>query len=77
MNRSYALVWNLRLSAWSVAPEHARRRGKGAGAIMAATLLSPLLALAADLPSGGQVVSGSGAISTPTAKQMVIDQASN
>ncbi|MBE7374936.1 two-partner secretion domain-containing protein, partial [Pseudomonas lopnurensis] len=77
MNRTYALVWNPSLGAWSVTDEHARRRAKGAGAILAASLLLPLTAIAADLPTGGQVVSGSGQIGTPSNSQMVIDQASN
>ncbi len=77
MNRTYALVWNHALRAWSVAHEHARRRGKGAGAVLAAALLLPLTAIAADLPTGGQVVVGQGQIGTPSANQMVIDQASN
>jgi filamentous hemagglutinin family protein len=77
MNRAYALVWNPRTGGWSVADEHARRHGKGAGAILAASLLLAGPVLAADLPTGGQVVSGSGSISQPNAQQMVIDQASN
>ncbi|MBU2067457.1 MAG: filamentous hemagglutinin N-terminal domain-containing protein, partial [Gammaproteobacteria bacterium] len=77
MNRTYALVWNPSLAAWTVTDERARRRGKGAGAVLAAALLLPLTAIAADLPSGGQVVAGSGAINQPNASQMVIDQASN
>ncbi|SER02621.1 filamentous hemagglutinin family N-terminal domain-containing protein, partial [Pseudomonas cuatrocienegasensis] len=77
MNRTYALVWNPSLAAWTVTDERARRRAKGAGAVLAAALLLPLTAIAADLPSGGQVVSGSGAINQPNANQMVIDQASN
>ncbi len=77
MNRTYALVWNHALRAWSVAHEHARRRGKGAGAVLAAALSLPLTAFAADLPTGGQVVAGQGQIGTPSANQMVIDQASN
>ena len=60
MNRTYALVWNPSLGAWSVADEHARRRGKGAGAVLAAALLLPIMACAADLPTGGQVTAGQG-----------------
>jgi len=78
VNRTYALVWNPSLATWSVANEHARRRGKGAGAVLATALL--LLsggAVAADLPTGGQVVAGQGQIGTPSNNQMVIDQASN
>lgn len=77
MNRTYALIWNHALGAWTVAHEHARKRGKGAGAVMAASLVLAGSAFAADLPTGGQVVSGSGAINQPNANQMVIDQASN
>jgi len=77
MNRTYALVWNPSLAAWTVTDERARRRAKGAGAVLAAALLLPLTAIAADLPTGGQVVAGSGAINQPNAQQMVIDQASN
>lgn len=77
MNRAYALVWNPSISAWSVTDEHARRRGKGAGAVLLANLLLVGPAVAADLPTGGQVVSGSGTISQPNTQQMVIDQTSN
>ena len=77
MNRTYVLVWNSSLATWTVTDERARRRGKGAGAVLAAALLLPLTAIAADLPTGGQVVSGSGQIGTPSNNQMVIDQASN
>lgn len=77
MNRAFSLVWNPRLRAWCVADEHARRRKAGSGAVLACALLAPVAALAADLPTGGQVVSGSGAISQPNAQQMVIDQSSN
>ncbi|PIA70119.1 hypothetical protein CDR19_17410 [Ectopseudomonas toyotomiensis] len=77
MNRSYALIWNHALGAWAVAHEHARKRGKGAGAVLATSLVLAGSTFAADLPTGGQVVSGSGSISQPNGQQMVIDQASN
>lgn len=77
MNRSYALIWNHALGAWAVAHEHARKRGKGAGAVLATSLVLASSAFAADLPTGGQVVAGSGSISQPNGQQMVIDQASN
>lgn len=77
MNRAFSLVWNPRLRAWCVADEQARRRKAGSGAVLACALLAPVAGLAADLPTGGQVVSGSGAISQPSAQQMVIDQSSN
>ena len=77
MNRAFSLVWNPRLRAWCVADEHARRRKAGSGAVLVCALLAPVAGLAADLPTGGQVVSGSGAISQPNAQQMVIDQSSS
>ena len=82
MNRTYALVWNPTLGAWNVAHEHARRRGKQ-GALLRRVLalallgfagLSPTYGLATDLPTGGQVVLGTGQIGTPSPNQMVIDQ---
>ena len=77
MNRTYALVWNHCLGAWSVACEHARRRGKGSGAVLATALLLPTLGVAADLPTGGQVIAGTGQISTPSTQQMLINQGGN
>jgi len=77
MNRTYALVWNPSLATWNVTDERARRRGKGAGAVLATALLLPAAAIAADLPTGGNVVAGSGQINTPSANQIVINQASN
>lgn len=64
MNRTYRIVRSRKSGLWTVAAELARGRGKGAGAgTLAAALLLPLAALAADLPTGGNVVSGSGGIS--------------
>ena len=77
MNRTYALVWNHCLRTWSVACEYAKRRGKGSGAVLATALLLPAFASAADLPTGGQIVSGTGQISTPTSQQMLINQGGN
>ncbi len=84
MNRIFAIVWNRALGAWVVASEHATTRGKrGASARRAVgalalgiAALDPTDVLAADLPSGGQIVLGNGSIGTPSASQMVIDQAS-
>lgn len=77
MNRTYGLAWNPSPGTWSVADEHARRRGKRTGAVLAAALLLSGSALAADLPIDGQMAAGRGQIGTPNANQMVIDQASN
>src|SRR6056297_96580 len=44
--------------------------------LMAGTALSPVAALAGDLPSGASVAHGNVAISTPSAGRMVVDQGS-
>ncbi len=82
MNRSYRLVWNERIGAWVVASECARARGKRSGAVRAAALaclLGTSTAWAVDpaaLPSGGQIVSGSGSISQNGAA-MTVNQGSD
>lgn len=76
MNRAFSLVWNSRLWAWCVASEFARRHRVGSATLLTCTLLLDS-AVAADLPVGGQLVSGSGTISQPDSQQMVIDQTSN
>ncbi|UVE18066.1 YDG domain-containing protein [Pseudomonas sp. LS44] len=84
MNRVFSTVWNHSLGAWVVASEHAARQGKR-GARRIATALTvtglglgaPLHSLAADLPSGGQIVHGSGQIGAATGNQLVIGQNSN
>src|SRR5690606_17394427 len=50
MNRSYAVIWNRALGAWAGAHERARKRGKGAGAVLATSLVLASSAFAADLP---------------------------
>ena len=64
MNRVFRLVWNRSLGAWQVASEKASSRGRGAMAKRAVGLLLTGLSMgghvgATDLPSGGQLVSGS------------------
>jgi filamentous hemagglutinin family protein len=84
MNRAFNIVWNRALGAWVVASEHAATRGKrGAsarravgGLALAIAAFHPAYTLATGLPSGGQIVLGSGQIGTPSANQMVIDQGS-
>jgi len=76
MNRAFSLVWNSRLRTWCVASEFARRHRVGSATLLTFTLLLDS-AVAADLPVGGQLVSGSGTISQPDSQQMVIDQTSN
>ncbi len=93
MNRIFSVIWNHSLSAWVVASEHASRHGKrtSVGAVQTpeqkgplrtlalaiALVLAPVGASAADLPTGGQVVLGSGQILTPDQQQMIINQSSN
>ncbi|MBO0494342.1 YDG domain-containing protein, partial [Pseudomonas sp. Marseille-Q1929] len=93
MNRIFSVIWNHSLSAWVVASEHACRHGKrtSVGAVQTpeqkgplralalaiALILAPVGAFAADLPTGGQVVLGSGQILTPDQQQMIVNQSSN
>ncbi len=93
MNRIFSVIWNHSLSAWVVASEHASRHGKrtSIGAVQTpehkgplralamaiALTLAPVGAFAADLPTGGHVVLGSGQILTPDQQQMIINQSSN
>ena len=73
MNRVYRLVWNATTGVWQAVCECSKGRGKTKARTSRATNLScliasalgvmPLVVLAADLPTGGQVVAGSAAIS--------------
>lgn len=66
LNHIFRLVWNDALGVYVPVAEHAsarrKRNASGAVALTAALLLSGP-ALAADLPTGGNVVAGSGSIS--------------
>ncbi|MBV8036797.1 MBG domain-containing protein [Roseateles sp.] len=67
MNKTYRLIWNELSQSWVPAPEGARARGKrGGGTLRLAALSLALLAAGAvqaqALPSGGQIVAGSGSI---------------
>ncbi|MFJ1257785.1 GLUG motif-containing protein [Cupriavidus sp. CuC1] len=69
MNKSYGLVWNQAQGCWNVASEGTRRRGKSSGArrvIAAAVALLGLGALAPAhaLPTGHDIVSGTGNVLT-------------
>ncbi|WP_203564825.1 YDG domain-containing protein, partial [Bordetella pseudohinzii] len=79
LNHLYRLVWNDSLGAFIPVAEHAnsrRKRGRpGAAAVLGAMLLASSAALAADLPTGGRVVAGSGAIGQ-NGSTMSIDQSS-
>jgi filamentous hemagglutinin family protein len=68
LNRIYRLVWSALHQTWVVASELARGRGRSnAPPLLSAALLASLAAISAGVgaaPQGGQVVSGSGSIST-------------
>ena len=65
LNRVYRLVWSALHQTWVVASELAGGRGKGSSTpLLSAALLASLSGGAAAAPQGGQVVGGSGSIST-------------
>ena len=85
MNRVYRLVWNASTGVWQAVCECSKGRGKTKSgksrAISLSCLLAgafvvlPLSALAADLPTGGNIVAGSGAISQ-TGQNLTVTQTS-
>ena len=64
MNRAYRLVWSRLFNSWIVAAESARGRGKGTGRQLAAAALSLSASIAHAAPVAGQVVAGTGSISS-------------
>jgi hypothetical protein len=65
MNRTYRLVWSVRLAGWIAASEICRGHVKAAGTVRCAAVVAGLslafnvLALApGELPSGGQLSAG-------------------
>ncbi|GAB3462920.1 two-partner secretion domain-containing protein [Azotobacter salinestris] len=78
MNRIFNVVWSHAQNTWIVTSEHADKRGKSGRLRLPvlALCLSPLSLLAADLPEGGQIVLGSGAIGTPAGNHLQIQQSS-
>jgi len=85
MNRIFSVIWNHSLNAFVVTSEHATRHGKrsssGAGAVLAfavgAITVLPAVGMAADLPTGGTVVQGSGQIGAANGNQMTITQSTD
>lgn len=66
LNHVFRLVWNDALGVYVPVAEHAsarRKRNASSAAALSAALLLSGPALAADLPTGGNVVAGSGSIS--------------
>jgi filamentous hemagglutinin family protein len=64
MNHVYRLVWSHRRNGWVAVSELARGRKKGSGRRLTLAALSLTAAVAQAGPSGGQVVSGAGQISS-------------
>src|ERR1700743_1245315 len=64
MNHVYRLVWSQRLRTWVAVSEITRGRKKGAGGKLAAATLCLATVVAQAAPGGGQVISGSGQISS-------------
>ncbi len=78
MNRTYSLVWSVRLQCYAVASETTRRRGKSGGLKpLAAMLLSTLAISAHALPEGGQVSAVSGSIATVGTTTTITQQTQN
>lgn len=82
MNHTYRVVWNQATSSWQAVCETARRCGKSGRASLKLVAVSGVAALVgvaqaqtASLPTGGQVVAGSAAISQ-SGSSMTITQGS-
>ncbi|APQ12041.1 hypothetical protein BJP27_11210 [Pseudomonas oryzihabitans] len=76
MNRIFRTLWSHALQAWVVTSELAKSGGKrGSGRAVGLLLLAPLGAMAANLPSGGTVVSGTGHLSS-NGQQLTVEQSS-
>ncbi|MDP9783547.1 YDG domain-containing protein [Pseudomonas fluorescens] len=76
LNHLYRLVWSDADQAFVAVAEHSTTRGKRGGVVGFLAVLGLIgsgVAQAADLPSGGSIVGGSGAISQ-NGSHMVIDQ---
>ena len=80
MNKTYRLIWNETLNTWVAVAETVRSRGKrSSGTLLLAAALSAVLPAptfaappaANQLPTGGQIVGGSGAIAQSSAAMTV------
>lgn len=82
MNHIYRVVWNAALGLWQAVAECARGRGKtksrrlGSATLAAGVFVLFSTAYAADLPTGGAITAGTGAIHQ-SSSNMTIDQGSN
>lgn len=79
MNNYYRVIWNEAVGAWQAVCEICRSKGKSKSVSAAVMAISSLLvggqSMAADLPTGGQLVGGTGTI-TQTSSTMTINQTS-
>lgn len=75
MNNTYRLIWNELANTWVAVAENAKSRGKrSAGALLLTAVASVAMAQTVStqqLPTGGQIVSGSGTISAQGAAMTV------
>ena len=75
MNNTYRLIWNELANTWVAVAENAKSRGKrAAGALLLTAVAGAALAQTVgsqQLPTGGQIVSGNGAISAQGAAMTV------
>ncbi|WP_019561925.1 two-partner secretion domain-containing protein, partial [Caldimonas manganoxidans] len=73
LNHVYRLIWSDIHQAFIAVCEYARARGMRSGAVIAVAALLSAPAFAADLPTGGQIVAGSGSI-TQSGTVMTVTQ---
>ena len=64
MNHAYRLIWSQLSQSWVAVSEVAKGRSKGSGGKLVVAALSLSAAVAHAAPTGGQIVSGSGSISS-------------
>ena len=78
MNNTYRLIWNELANTWVAVAENAKSRGKrSAGALLLTAVASVAMAQTVStqqLPTGGQIVSGSGAISAQQVNQYLTQE---
>ena len=83
MNRFYRVVWNAATGVWQAVSENSKGQSKSgrSRSVSLSTLaagafvLMPLSAFAANLPTGGQIIAGSGSINE-SGNSMTITQTS-
>jgi filamentous hemagglutinin family protein len=75
MNNTYRLIWNELANTWVAVAENAKSRGKRSASVLLLTAVASVAMAQTvspqQLPTGGQIVSGSGSISTHGAAMTV------